>query len=148
MPNHRRKLRTKPTEGAGPWQFENENDLGAGESILWDFPNRRYNDRPGYFRPHLPFDQVVVSNVDGSNHVLVEYNGIFEQVVLPNTTESFDQAEVNRVRIVNEGSTAISAGDLKLEVLNTPYDADQAARERKERGPIGDLVNKWTGLGL
>lgn len=136
-------------EGAGPWLFETDKALSQGDSFVIDFRNMEQNGQKGYFKKYLPLDQAVITNTDASAFLSVEYNGVFEQSVGPSTSETFDDAGVRSIRVTNRTSgTTIPAGDVMVEVLKTPYGADDAARDRRGRGPIGDVIEKFTGVGL
>lgn len=136
----------RSTEGAGPWVFEVP-ALAAGETWYLDLPNMKYNKTKRYFSKYLPLDQSQVSN-ESTETVDVEYNGVFTQRVLSNQIETFDNAGVRTVLVENKGSQGIAAGEVAVELVKEPYNADKAARERKERSPVADVIEKFTGVGL
>lgn len=133
-------------DAKGPWLFELP-ELQAGESWSADFRNREKNGRKAGYKPFLPFDYAQVTNQDVDNNVRVSFNGaIYEDLVVSNSIESYDDIGVSDVTIYNAGSTAISAGDVVLAVGLDAYDADEAARERKKSGPVSQVVEHLTGL--
>lgn len=137
-------------QGGGPWQFrpaaEGIDPLPAGESVRFDFERMTHNGRKRYFQPWLPMDQVLLKNLDDANGVTVTYNHRFNAFVEPNAADSFDQVGVNHVEIRNDGGTAIASDDLRLQVMVTPYDADDQARQQVERHPIERMVRGTLNL--
>lgn len=130
--------------GAGPWQFVPETDLAPGESYVLNFRD----EEKGRYKKWLPFDVAQVTNLDGSNAVTVTYNGIFEDTVVPNASETFSQQSVTKVRLTNAGSTTITADDLRVSVKKEPYGADDHARAQAQQGPAAQMIQKFTGLSL
>lgn len=142
---NRRRMDSDPLEGAGPFQFEAP-ELVSGEAWTLRFQDRKRNGQKGGYRKHLPFDSIQVTNQDSSNAVMASYNGNFEQYVVPNAVETFDKAGVIRMSIENVGGSTIAAGDVRVEAVKDPYDADKRARESARQGPISRVVEHFTGL--
>lgn len=130
-------------QSAGPWTFSPDNDLSVGESYVLNFENMKLNGSKGGYRQHLPFDNLQITNQDGSNVIEISINGRHSAEVVPNAVESYSDAGVRRVVVTNVGSSAISAGDLTVEVSSDAYDADQAARDRAAQSPLEAAVNSF-----
>lgn len=144
----RTRIDNDPLEGAGPWRFTIDAQLAPGDSELFDFRNMEYRGRKGFFRKYLPLDQATVTNLDPSANLDVTYNGVFDQFVTPNTAESFSQAGITSMTVTNPSSSSVTvdAGNVVVEVVRDPYDADDAARERARSGPVEQVVEKFTGI--
>ena len=136
-------------EGAGPFRFETPSDLSPNESYSPDLRERTFQGTKRGLQRFLPFSTLSVSNANASNRLLVEVNGgVYEFGIFPNTTEVFDRQGVSAVRVVNNGSSDIPAGDVEIEVSVEPYGADQQAREQSAQGPIQNTVENVTGLDV
>lgn len=145
----RKRIADEPNSGAGPWVFEVDETLTPGESYLLDFENMKYRKKKRYFKQYLPLDQAQVTNLSSSAPVTVEYNGVYDQFVTANTSESFDDAGVVRMLVTNASSSVtIDPEEVVIEVVSEPFDADDLARERKEQGPLAAVVENFTGLGI
>ena len=137
--------------GAGPWEFTPDSDLAPGESFTLDCRNLKFRKTKGYFKKYMPLDEAQITNLSDSAAVGVEYNGVFNNFVVPNAIETFDKAGITRITVTNResaGGATIAADEVVIEVVKNPYDADQAARDRQRRGPLGDVIEKFTGLSL
>lgn len=153
MPRDQRRKRrdAQRIEGGGPWQFDSP-ALDPDEAWTLDFRNMTYNGQTGWFRRWLPLSYAQITNLDAGNALTVEYNGQFQDFVVPNAVESFDNQGITRLSVRNEGADAIAAGDVKVSVGREPYGADDAARERARGGPvwspkqaIADLIPGFRG---
>lgn len=137
-------------QGGGPWQFrpaaEGIDTLSPGETVRFDFQRMAYNGRKRYFQPWLPMDQVLLKNLDGGSGVTVTYNHRYDAFVEPNAADTFDKVGVNHVAIRNDGGAGIASDDLRLQVMVTPYDADDQARQQAERHPIERMVRGTLNL--
>lgn len=146
MTRSRRRLERDPLEGAGPFRFRPDDDLGPGETYTIPLREAERNGRKGYYRRFLPMDQAQITNQSDSSPLDVTYNGVHEQFIVPNAVETFDDAGIRSVAVRNAGSTAIAADEVTVELVSTPYDADDRARDRARRGPVASVVEKFTGL--
>jgi hypothetical protein len=133
-----------PAEGAGPFLFEAP-ELASGESYRIDLRNVEVNGKKRALRRYVPFDSVSVSNASEASAVLVTYNGQYDTRIFPNTTESFSRQGVAEVVVTNTSSTTIDAEDITVEVLREPYGADDAARDKRKRGPVSEIFENFTG---
>lgn len=132
---------TTDIEAEGPFTFESP-ALSAGEA--WHLRLKRRDK--GRYKRHLPFDEILVKNYDTDNRVDAEINGIYNLDIDPGGKDSDDTIGVSRLVLTNEGSTSISAGDVTVTLKNKPYDADERAREMKQRGPVEGIVKKTLGI--
>lgn len=135
MPNNNTKAklrRERRLTGGGPWLFEPP-ALDPNEQYSLDLRNMRYNDQKGWFRKWLPLDSVSVTNLDGSNGLRLTVNGQYNSYVVPNAVETFSGQGITHVRVTNEGSATIAAGDVKIELTKEPYNADAAARQEASK---------------
>lgn len=130
------------TNGGGPWVFRNETALASGDHFLLDFRNMKYKGQKGWFKKWLPLDIAQINNRDTGNALSVTYNGIYPAEVLPNSSETYDNQGITRVRVENIGSSSIDADTVTVEVKKEPYGADKAARERKENPWLENAVNE------
>jgi len=136
------------TNGGGPWSVPNGGlpELQPGELYRVDLRRIEYRGTKRYFQPWLPVDNAVIKNLDTANGVSVEYNGQFDAFVEPNAVDSFGDAGIVSVVIRNEGDAAIDAGKIKLQVSKDAYDADEAAREDKNRHPVERMIRETLNL--
>jgi hypothetical protein len=142
----RRRIADDPLDGAGPFRFRPDAALDPGETFVLDLREEPRNGKKGGYKRYLPFDEAQITN-ESSEPLDVQYNGVFDQYVVPNAVESFDQTGVVRVELTNAGPSAIGAADVTVELVETPFDADEAARRNERRGgPIADVIQKFTGL--
>lgn len=143
-------MREHELQGAGPWVFENENDLAPGERFRLDFRNMTYNGRRRWFTQYLPLDEAKVTNEDTGNPVRVEINDTYGGRVPANTIEDFPDAGLTTVEIVNDGGSTIAAGDVIVEVATDGYTADDHAREQRARAArqstAEQVLRKFVGL--
>jgi len=140
--------KNRPLDGAGPWKFDLP-ALAPGESWNADFRNRSKNGTKGWFKRYMPFDYGQVTNLDSGALISVEYNGVYDDFVVPNAVESYDRQGIANVVITNEdGAATIAAGDIILAVGVDAYGADDSARNRAASGPLGDVVHRLTGLSF
>lgn len=127
----KRSISEERGTGAGPWLFDNDSALPAGGSMYLDFPNMEYQGTKRFFVKHMPFDEAQITNADTGNPLRVTYNGLYEDIVVPNAVESFGNQGVTTIRVVNAGTTSIDAGDVSVAVKKEPYGADDMAREER-----------------
>jgi hypothetical protein len=147
--NTRTRIADDPLDGAGPFRFRPDADLGPGETFVLDLREEPRNGKKGGYKRYLPFDESQITNESTGAALDVTYNGVFDQYVLPNAVESFDQTGIVRVEVRNASATdTVAAADLTVELVETPYDADDAARAEAERGQLAHVVEKFTGLKL
>jgi hypothetical protein len=138
----------KAIDGRGPWVFDVP-ELTAGESWVLDLRNREFRNQPRYFRRFLPLDSAQVTNLNDTAAVEVEYNGLYQDVVPPNVVEGYSETGITGVRIRNlDASATIAAGDVRVTLEKTPFDADDAARADAERSAVSKVVENLTGLPL
>lgn len=138
---------TQPITGAGPWQFDTDTALATnGGSELFDFPNMKYNGSTGWFRKMLPFDDLRVIN-ESNERVTADINGIYEMPVPGNSIETFGDAGIQTVRVINESSTAdIAAGDVTVAVAVDAYGQDDVARQQAAEPNAVKMVKNLVGL--
>lgn len=127
--------------GEGPFTFESPT-LASGEE--WHL-RLKQRDK-GRYKRHLPFDEILAKNYDADNRVTIHLNGIYEMDLDPGGKDSDDSIGVARLVVENKGNTQIDAKDVTISLKNHPYDADDRAREIKERGPIEGFVKSKMGL--
>jgi hypothetical protein len=135
-----------PERGAGPFLFECP-ALEPGEE--WSLPLRtlEVDGEKRALQKYVPFDTAGVTN--GSNNVRVRatFNGQYQASILPNSVEVFDRQGVAEVRIRNTSDTeTIGAGEVEVELTREPYGADDRALEQSQRGPVSNVIEKFTGL--
>lgn len=137
-----------PDLGAGPFLFKSE-ALAPGESFTVDLRTEERNGTKRGYKKYVPFDVVSVTNATTDAPIEMEINGQYPATVLPSTVESFDDQGVAEISITNTSSTAtIPAGDATIEVVKEPYDGDDAARERRSKGVVSQMVEHFTGVDL
>lgn len=141
-------MNTENYEQRGPWTLSNENDLAAGDNIHWDLKDMTYNGRKAYFRRFLPLDEAQITNLDDSNGIVVTINDAFETYIPPNSVEPITEGAIERLTVTNDGGTAIAAGSIKIELVKSAYDSDDAARDNARQGPVSAIVENYTGLRL
>ncbi len=118
--------------GAGPFSLDSP-QLAAGEVWHIDLPNMRYEGKKAYFRKFLPFDIAQITNQSDTENVKVTYNGIYDDIVVNNAVETFDRQGVRRAKVKNIGGSSIPAGTIVASFKKEPYDADDAARENRNK---------------
>lgn len=134
-----------PEQGGGPWTFEPP-ALSPGEPWILNLREREYNGRPGYFRPWLPLSEVTVTNATADVPLTLTVNDQFNAVIAPNTVESFDRVGVTSVRLENRSSSASTAeGDVVVEMLRDPWDADDKALAERNEPTASKLVKSLFG---
>lgn len=131
----------------GPWKFDSPS-LAAGETWTLDLRNRQYNGQKGYFRNHMPLDNLQVSNRDGSNPLLVDINGVHQATVVPSAAETYNDVGLTHLTITNDGGSSISKGDVSVEISKSAYDADDRAREQAQRTLAERVIEGVTGIKL
>lgn len=135
-------------DAKGPFLFDVP-ELQPGASWNADLRNREEHGRKGYYKPFLPFDYAQVTNQSVDNNIRVVYNGgIYEDLVVASSVETYDEMGVTNVQVFNAGTTAIDAGNAVVALGVDAYGADDAAREQKESGPVSQVVEHLTGLSL
>lgn len=139
MVNHQR-------ETIGPIRYELPS-LDVGETWRLDLRNRERNGRKGWFRPYLPMDYVQVTN-QSDQQLSVGVNNTYEDIVVANAVESYDEIGAEYLEVTNEGSATINANDITVVVEKTAYDADDRAREEKMKGNGRNIVERFTGIQL
>lgn len=134
--------------GQGPWLFRRDADLSPGETWLLALDTLTYNGQARYFKPRLPLDDALVTNKDTANSVEVEYNGLFDSVVQPNSSRGFDRAGITSIAVTNIGTTAIAADDVLVEASKEAYGVDEHARRERSQSSLSRVVEHVTGLRL
>lgn len=129
------------TNGGGPWQFTIDSALSPNDPYLLDFRNMEFNKTKGYFKKWLPLDVAQITNQSPDHALRVTYNGIYESTVVPNAVETYGDQGITSIEVVNIGSADIAADNVTIEVKKEPYDADKAARERKNAPPLVNVAN-------
>lgn len=127
--------------GAGPWTFESP-ALDPDEP--WSIDLESWEK--GKIRRHMPADEMLVKNYDPDSRIDVVINGTSRVDVDPNGKDSYDETKIRLFKVVNRGGTVIDAGDVTLTLRKDPYDADEAARERKQTPPLQRVVKSKLGL--
>lgn len=130
-----------PIDGGGPWLFETSKSLSPDERELFDFRNMKYKGSRGWFRKYLPLDQLNITNKSSSETIEAEINGIYNIKVPPNSSETFDRADFQRIAIINDGSNAIAAGEVAVEVAKDAFDADDKALQQAKRPPAVKVIS-------
>jgi hypothetical protein len=135
-------------DGAGPFRFTAP-ELAPGESWTPDLRNREYQGKKRGLARYLPFDSIGVTNSDDSAFVAVQVNGQYEFGAIPNTVETFDTVPTSAVRITNTSDSAtIPEGSVEIEAVAQPYDADDAALDRRKKSPLVASIEGITGLDV
>lgn len=128
----------KYPRGKGPYTFKVDESLSpSGSGFTLDLVNKRFNNRPGFFKPYLPMDFLEVTNLDADNAVVIHFNNQDEGYVTPNTSESFTQQTFSSIRVENIGSTTIAANDVILQPELTSYGSDSEAMDNAGKGFLG-----------
>lgn len=143
----RKRLQDRKADGAGPWKIDPDSDLSTGESVYYDFTELEYRGKKRHFRKYLPLSFAQISN-ESSEPLLVTYNGIFEDSVLPNSVESFDEQGIMSVEIKNVGSNNVAKEDISLTVKKDAYGADERAREQKSKPWIERALDDFIPGGI
>lgn len=137
-------------DGGGPWTLlpheQLNGDIQPGEVASYALREYEYRGRKGYFVPWLPLDVVQITNLSGSNPVTVEINGQFRVDVPPNATRTYSDTGITMLTVENVGDTAISAGNLKLELAAERYDADAQAYDEKTTPAAKKVLKGLIGL--
>jgi len=137
-----------PELGAGPFLFT-AGELAPGESFTVDFRTAERNGKKRGYRKYVPFDVVTVTNGTTDAPIEMEINGQYPATVLPSTVESFDDQGVAEISITNASSTAtIPEGVATIEAVKEPYDGDDAARARRDRGVVRQMAEHFTGVDI
>lgn len=124
----------KSLRGAGPWEFEPDQSLSQGDTYRLDLRNMKYRGQRGYFREHLPIDDVQITNRHDSATVRVEFNNQYGGQVSANSERPFSDAGVTFIEITNiTSASTIDPAELTVELADSGYNADKAAREEKKR---------------
>jgi len=139
-------MKNKQLHGAGPFEYRLD-ELQPGETEIYDFRNIVHNGSKGGLKKYLPFDSAQVTNLS-TERLGITTNEQFNDIVVPNAVETYENQGVVRMSITNEGSTAIASGDIVLTVEKSPYDADDRARDSRQRGQVSRIVEKFTGVQL
>lgn len=134
------------TKGGGPWRLELDGPLAAGDYVLFDLERMQYRGQKGYFVPWLPMDSVMLKNLDSSNSLEATYNGKYSALIEPNAADSYEDVQVNRLRLKNIGGTEIVPDDLVIQISVEPYSADDRALEQQQRGPLEQIGRSFLGL--
>lgn len=134
------------SEGVGPVLFDIP-ALAAGESHHIDLRNVERNGRKGWFRPHLPMDALQVTN-QSAQPVRLDLNNEFSDIVVSNAVETYEDQQAEYITVTNDGSSATNDGEITVSVERTPYDADDRARDRRRQGPVSQVIENFTGIGL
>lgn len=133
------------TDGGGPWLLDVP-ALDPGAAVEFHLRTYEYRGRKGYFRTWLPLDNATIKNRDPENPALVTFNGQFEVFVEQNAADTYGEAGITTIRVENAGATVMDASDLLLQVSAEPFDADDAARAKRNRPPIEKLARGVLGL--
>jgi len=134
-----------PAEGAGPYLFDAP-ELAPGETFRIDLRNVELNGKKRALRQYVPFDNVSFTNAADASNVLATYNGQYDSKVIANTVESFSRQGIAEIEVMNlSGSNTIPAGEITVEVTKEPYGADDAARASRNRGPVSEIFENFTG---
>lgn len=145
MARDRRMTDNTAENGAGPFLFDVP-QLAPGESWTTDLRNREYNGTKGGFRKFMPFDTSQITNESTDVPLRVTYNGQYEQYVVANAQESFEEAGIAEVTVENAGNVTLSAGDAHVELVRAPYGADDAARQDAREGVVGKVSEHLIGV--
>lgn len=137
-------------EGGGPWLLtpatEGVDPLGSGETVQFDLDRMSFNGQQRYFHPWTPVDEVLLKNLNTDNAVTLTVNHQYDAYIEPNAADSFSDVGITHVEIRNEGGTGIPASELKLQLKVNPYNADDAALEKRQRGTLANIVRGQLGL--
>lgn len=140
----------KKMEGGGPWLLrpadEGIDPLPAGESVRFDLERMTFNGRERYFYDWLPIDEVLIKNLDDSAAVTTTYNHRYGSYTEPKAADSFSETGVRHIEVRNEGTTDIPSANLTVQLKVNPYDADEAALDRRQQPPIERMVRAKLGL--
>jgi hypothetical protein len=132
--------------GGGPWTVDVP-ALDPGESFTYDYRNERFNGQKGFFRQWIPFDSAQIVN-QSPETLRVTFNGVFDDVVVPNAVESYDEIAITRVRVENTGSSATTGDAISIITQTEPYGADEKARDNAQRGMVSQVIENFTGIKL
>jgi len=138
-----------PAAGGGPWTVDPADkvgDLGAGEAVSYSLRSLEFRGRKGYFKPWLPLDSVQITNKSTDSAAVVTINGQYVVEVPPNSVRGYSDTGIMTILVQNDGSTAITAGNLKIELSAERYDADEAAYDDYRENPLMKLGKGLIGL--
>lgn len=127
-------------DSAGPWPFENESVLAAGDHFSLDLRHMTHRNRPGYFRPFMPLDNLKVTNLDDTSTIEITINNQYGDQVESKQSQVYKDAGITHVKIKNvtpSGLTGsdIAAGDVRAVLSSDKYDADERAYDKKRQHP-------------
>lgn len=130
--------------GVGPYDFQNPDPLDPGNT--WTINFRSYENGRFMALTERGWDEAELSNYDTGNPIVVSINEATSRRVPTETTRGVEIEGMYRFDVENVGTGTIAAEDVELTVLQTPFDADQQARERATQSPIERVVRNLTGL--
>jgi len=141
--------RKSDPNGVGPYEFGlsefGPDPLQAGDKAvlnLRDFQNGRF-----VTLSPAGYDSIQVENLSTDVTIRAVTNEVGSFRIPPSSVRSLTSQGIYRVEVENlESSTALSAEDLVVELLKEPYDANDQARGERKRGPISQVVEKFTGI--
>lgn len=135
-------------DGAGPFRLTNEESIDPGEKYRWPLNARNYEfqGRKGFFQRFLPLDAALMKNKSTDSAVVFTFNGQYEAEVEQSAADSFEEQGITRLRAENVGAATIDPGELVVMVKKNPWNADDAARQRAERGPLERMVRGTLNL--
>lgn len=121
--------------------------LNTGEQFHINLRQRTRNGRTGWWRPYLPIDFMQVTNPT-TETLTVTTNNEFRDIVVSKSTESYEDMSIEYVTVQNSGSASIAADEVTVALEKTPYDADDRARDERNRSKAAALVENLTGIPL
>lgn len=136
---------TNRNTSGGPWILDLP-ALDPGESVEMYLKSLKYRGRKGYFRDWLPLDNATIKNRDPENAALVTFNGQYEVLVEPNAADTYGETGINSIAVENTGTTTLADGNLVLQVSAEAFDADDAARAKRNQSPVSKVAQGLLGL--
>lgn len=121
--------------------------ISAGD--IWAYSFDPYDDEAEY----APFNSLVVQNQSSADiKIKIENSPDNAFLVASGTSRVLEPEMVGffKTFVVEnlDGSTAISSGDLTLEVARQAMDADTKARQDVTQGQASNIIEKFTGIKL
>lgn len=139
--------RDVPIDGAGPYTFDAP-QLAPGDRFRINLREYEENGTVGYYTvlSEAGYDTLSIENPTNAQlTVTVNENGKYP--IAGNQSRSIEQRGIYEFAIKNESATVTTnAGDVKATILQSGYDSDVSARERRREPPIRKVIRKFTGV--
>lgn len=143
-PNTDFSERRSDPDGVGPYEFTVP-ELAPGESWRLDLRERE-NGRFVGLSP-AGYDALLVDNTSATVPLTVRLNDSQEFPVPANTSRPLTSSGTYVVEVENTSATdTLDAGAVEVAIQKEPYGADEAARNRRGRGVVSQVVENFTGV--